>query len=71
MSRNGVTNRVLANLSGHLGTKAVNVVEAITNYVDGVALISNPPSGKCKVTNIYVDPVTGKTVIEYENVPVL
>ncbi len=25
---------------------------------------SNPPSGKYKVVNIYVDPDTGKTVVE-------
>ncbi len=31
---------------------------------------SVPPSGKCKVVNIYVDPDTGKLVIEYEEIPV-
>ena len=30
---------------------------------------SNPPVGKCKITNIYVDPITGKTIIEYEDTP--
>jgi hypothetical protein len=33
-------------------------------------ILSNPPSGKCKITNIYIDPVTGKTVVEYDTVPV-
>lgn len=33
-------------------------------------LISQPPSGKCKVTNIYVDPATGKLVVKYEDIPV-
>jgi hypothetical protein len=28
---------------------------------------SNPPSGKYKAKNIYVDPETGKTVIEIDN----
>ena len=31
--------------------------------------VSNPPSGKCKVTNLFVDPVTGKLVVEYDNTP--
>ena len=29
-------------------------------------LPSKPPSGKCKVTNIYVDPDTGKMVVCYD-----
>lgn len=33
-------------------------------------LISKPPSGKCRVTNIYVNPVTGKMEFEYEDTPV-
>jgi hypothetical protein len=36
---------------------------------DGV-LISKPPAGKCKITNIYIDPETEKTVIEYDDIPV-
>jgi hypothetical protein len=32
--------------------------------------ISTPPPGNCKVTNIYVDPETGKLVIIYEDIPV-
>ena len=36
----------------------------------GALLVSKPPSGKCKVINIYVDPDTGKTIVEYENTPV-
>jgi len=31
---------------------------------------SLPPSGKYKVTNLYVDSITGKLVIEYDNNPV-
>jgi hypothetical protein len=27
------------------------------------------PKGKCKVVNLYVDPVSGKLVIEYDNSP--
>lgn len=33
-------------------------------------LNSNPPVGKCKVTNIYVDQNTGKLVISYDDQPV-
>ena len=33
-------------------------------------LVSQPPSGKLKITNIYVDPVTEKVVVEYEDTPV-
>lgn len=36
--------------------------------VDGV-IASQPPSGKYKVTNLYVDPVTGKLVVEYDDTP--
>ena len=31
---------------------------------------SIPPKGKYQVTNLYVDPDTGKLVIEYDNTPV-
>ena len=33
-------------------------------------MVSKPPSGKCRVTNLYVDPSTGKVVVEYEDTPV-
>ncbi len=36
----------------------------------GDNLLSQPPLGKCKVINIYVDPETGKLVIIYEDTPV-
>lgn len=31
---------------------------------------SIPPSGKYKVTNIYVDPATNKFVVQYDDTPV-
>jgi hypothetical protein len=34
------------------------------------AVESNPPSGKCKVVNLYVVISTGKLVVEYEDTPV-
>ncbi len=38
-----------------------------TEYVSLIGNFSNPPPGKYKVTNIYVDPDTNKLVVEYEN----
>lgn len=41
--------------------------------VDGdghLLIVSNPPEGKCKVVNLYVDPATGKLTIEWDDVPV-
>ncbi len=29
-----------------------------------------PPPGRYKIVNIYVDPETGKIVVEYDNTPV-
>ena len=34
-----------------------------------VVIVSVPPNGKYKVTNIYVDPDTGRTVVEYDDTP--
>lgn len=33
-------------------------------------ILSQPPSGKCKVTGLYVDPATGKFVVKYDDTPV-
>ena len=33
-------------------------------------LPSNPPVGKCVVSNLYVDPSTGKLSVEYEDTPI-
>ena len=33
-------------------------------------LPSDPPSGKCLVTNLYVDPSTGRLTVEYEEEPI-
>jgi len=35
----------------------------------GFVLVSIPPKGKCAVMNIYVDPDTGKLVVEYNDDP--
>jgi len=37
--------------------------------VFGGALISNPPLGKRRITNLYFDPITNKVVIEYNDEP--
>lgn len=36
---------------------------------ESVLLVSEPPSGKCKVINIYWDPDTQKAVFEYDDTP--
>ena len=35
---------------------------------DGIK--STPPSGKYRVTNLYVDPDTGKLTVEFDNIPI-
>lgn len=45
---------------------AISIPQGVA-AVDKVA--SDPPPGKCKVTNIYVDPDTGKLVIKYDDAP--
>ena len=30
---------------------------------------SNPPSGKCRVLNLYVDPVTEKLIVKWDDTP--
>ena len=36
---------------------------------EGGVIVSAPPTTKCRVTNLYVDPDTGKLVIEYDDIP--
>ena len=48
---------------------------SLTDNMDGsltlnMKAISLPPSGKCRVTNIYFDPVTSKLVVEYDDQPI-
>jgi len=46
----------------------VNVnVEEVTE-VSGVN--TSPPTDKYRVTNLYVDPTTGRLVVEYDDTPV-
>ena len=45
-------------LTGHKLLEAVNVI------------ISDPPSGKYRVINLYVDPDTGKLTVKYDDTPV-
>ena len=39
------------------------------NVKASVLQISNPPTGMCKVTNIYVNPTNGKLVVKYNDTP--
>jgi len=34
------------------------------------AIVSSPPSEKYKVTNLFVDPSTGKLTVEYDDTPI-
>ena len=52
------------------GIKRQTVVLESINTGGEDSLGSVPPSGKCKVTNIYVDPLTEKLTIEYDNTPI-
>jgi len=40
-----------------------------TELLPDIIPISSPPVGMCRVTNIYVDPETGKFVVLYDNTP--
>jgi len=33
-------------------------------------IVSEPPLGKCKVSNIFVDPSNGKLTVEYDDTPI-
>jgi len=45
------------------------VGEQFEDITAGAKIESNPPSGECKVTNLYVNPTSGKLVVEYDDVP--
>ena len=32
-------------------------------------VLSNPPKGKFLVKNLYIEPTTGKLIVEYDDVP--
>lgn len=40
------------------------------NITAGGGIPSTPPTGYFKVVNIYVNPLTGKLTIEYDNIPI-
>ena len=46
----------------------VNVDVGTVQTADGLAV--NTPAGKCQVVNLYVDPSTGRLVVEYDDQPV-
>lgn len=49
--------------------KAAKNPHNITLDTTGV-ICGDPPKGKCKVTNLFVDPSTGRLEVEYEDEPV-
>jgi len=46
----------------------VNVDVGTVQTTDGLTVA--PPTGKYQVTNLYVDPDTGRLVVEYDDTPV-
>jgi len=38
---------------------------------DTILITSKPPSGMCKVVELFVNPQTGKFVVRYDNTPVV
>jgi hypothetical protein len=42
----------------------------VQSILDLSSTIFNTPSGKCKITRMYVNPLTGKLEIEYDNIPI-
>jgi len=46
----------------------VNVDVGTVQTTDGLTVA--PPSGKCQVVNLYVDPSTGRLIVEYDDQPV-
>jgi len=40
----------------------------VGSELNGV-VFSDPPTGKFKVTNLYVEPTTGKLVVKYDDTP--
>ena len=46
----------------------VNVDVETVQTTDGLTV--TPPTGKCQVTNLYVDQSTGRLVVEYDDTPV-
>jgi len=45
----------------------VNVEVGEVNTVSGLEI--TPPQGKYKVVNLYVDPLTNKLVVQYDDTP--
>ena len=63
--------KVAGVLRGSVGHESIRAfTDAILAAAGLSELKSVPPSGKCKVTNIYVDPVTGKVIVDYDDTPV-
>jgi hypothetical protein len=46
----------------------VNVDVGTVQTADGLAVAT--PTGKCPVVNLYVDPMTGRLIVEYDDQPV-
>jgi hypothetical protein len=42
----------------------------VAEVVSTEGLNTAPPQGKCPVVNLYVDPTTGRLMVEYDDTPV-
>ena len=49
--------------------KQKNVLQQILETGGETSVVSLPPQGKYKVTNIYVDPVSGRLTVNYDDTP--
>ncbi len=47
-----------------------SILKQVQRVEDDMRIISRPPVGNNKVTNIYWDPAEGKIAVEYDNNPV-
>ena len=60
-----INDQIYQYLKPPIGSQYILVSTPVTNFV-----LSSPPSGYCKVKNLYVDPGTGKVVVEYDDTPI-
>lgn len=61
--------RLIKHDLGGLFHNADTLANLRSKVSDAGLVASTPPVSKCKVTNLYVDPETGKLVVEYDNTP--
>lgn len=73
MHREDSVGKLRENVVSAFGGDGVAVTEVLlqaqkVGLVDRIC--SRPPSGMCQVTGLYVNPETGKIIVEYDDEPV-